>query len=71
MSRFVMINDCILVDPERVDAVAWSDYTQRTTIYVNGNYVEVAKPAQEVMKILGKGIDLPVEQAVKKAVRRK
>lgn len=66
-----MINDCVLVNPERVDAVTWSDYTQRTTIYVNGNYVDVAMPAKDVMAILKMSSDMPVETAVKKAVRRK
>lgn len=68
MNRFVIINGGTLVDPERVDAITWSDFTERTTLHVNGSRIDVAMQPQEVLDIIGKtAVNPKIEQAVKKA----
>lgn len=68
MSRFVVINGGAVVDPDRVDALSWSDFTQVTTIHVNGSRIDVQMYTQDVMDILGlTAVNPKFEQAVKKA----
>lgn len=67
MNRFVVINGGTLVDPQRVDAVTWSDFTQTTTIHVNGSRIDVPMCTQDVLDALGLASAPKIEQAVKKA----
>lgn len=67
MNRFVVINGGTLVDPERIDAITWSDFTERTTLHVNGSRIEVPMYTQDVLDILNSARKPVVETAVKKA----
>lgn len=71
MNRFVIINGGAIVDPGRVDAVTWSDFTERTTIHTNGSRIDVAMPIHEVLDILGLAGSNGIEQAVKRPARKR